>query len=631
MKANRFSLSYSSIIVSMLGFGIVCAAPQPEAANIGKPATGNQATAPKVPLAAYVKATVDRTLADAQSNGDLDSAVARLATLFDQTLAWSKDSDLEPIGQADFAVRLVRDVAELPSDEQTDWLKYSKANPDLAATLVFLIKPEQKPAKVFALLKKLRDARGPLLEKYANLTAAICVVHSEPLKRGINENSATAADPLEIFDFYVKNEPRMYFGIRGVPAELLVWVVDTTASIDEMNWALSKYAGDRTVGARFFDVKYDYDNFEKGTPKKVTELGYNLPNILRYGGVCADQAYFAMEVGKSIGVPSALDVGTAADASHAWVGFLQAQGRTGRWNFDTGRYSEYRGVRGEVMDPQTRRDIPDSYVSVLAEMIGTRAVDRQAGAALVDAAQRLIDLEKDGKALEPAPFPQETSIANLRPAPRRAATADALAVTELALGQSAGYPPAWFVIRDLAQADKLSIQDKQRWAQVLQRLGAAKYPDFTLAILAPMIKTVADPKEQNAMWNAAFTLFQTRFDLAASIRMEQAALWQKQGDTSKAGTCYMDVIQRYADAGPFVIEALKHAQALLKDSGQEAKIPMLYQACWAKTVPPPPDYSQILSESNWYRVGTLYAERLRDAGQTAAADAVLAKLKTPAK
>ena len=45
-------------------------------------------------------------------------------------------------------------------------------------TLVFLIKPEQKPAKIFELLKRLRDERGPLLEKYANLTAAICVVHA---------------------------------------------------------------------------------------------------------------------------------------------------------------------------------------------------------------------------------------------------------------------------------------------------------------------------------------------------------------------------------------------------------------------------------------------------------------------
>src|SRR5205807_3987797 len=122
------------------------------------------------------------------------------------------------------------------------------------------------------------------------------VVHhgDKPLERHINENTAKGADPIEIFDYYVKNESRMYFGIRNVPAELLAYVVDTTASVEEMGWALQKYAGDKEVGKRFFDVKYDYDNFRKGTPKKITTLGFTLPNILKYGGVCADQAYFAM-------------------------------------------------------------------------------------------------------------------------------------------------------------------------------------------------------------------------------------------------------------------------------------------------------------------------------------------------
>lgn len=629
MWSTRVGAFFSAAIACLLGAGIVWAEPRLITPDSPKPSSPNPATAPKIPLLKYVNATVEKTLADAETSGDLDAAVAKLTTLFDQTIAWSKDPDLEPIEKADRALRLAQDVRELPADEQADWLKYCKANPDLATTLVFLIKPEQRPEKVFALLKKLRDARGPLLEKYANLTAAICVVHAQPLKRGVNENSTQAPDPLAIFDFYVRNEPRMYFGVRDVPAELLVWVVDTTASIDEMNWALSKYAGDRAVGARFFDVKYDYDNFEKGTPKKVDQAGYNLPNILRFGGVCADQAYYAMEVAKSIGVPSAFDSGISADAAHAWVGFLQAQGRVGGWNFNTGRYPEYRGVQGKVMDPQTRKDIPDSYVSVLAEMIGTRAIDRLTGAALVDAADRLIALDKDSQKLEPAAFPQDATITNLRTTPRSATTSDALALTELALRQSAGYPPAWFVIRDLANDSKLSMQDKQRWAQVLQRLGAAKYPDFTLAILTPMIQTVSDPAEQNAMWNAAFSMFQSRFDLAASIRMQQADLWETQNDTAKAGACYMDVIQRYADAGPFVLEALKHAEKLLTDSGQADKVLLLYQACWARTVPPPADYSQILAESNWYRVGKMYADKLRAAGNAAAADAILDKLKAP--
>jgi hypothetical protein len=144
-----------------------------------------------------------------------------------------------------------------------------------------------------------------------------------------------------------------------------------------------------------------------------------------------------------------------------------------------------------------------------------------------------------------------------------------------------------------------------------------------------MIETVSDPQEQNAMWNTAFAMFQSRFDLAASIRMKQGALWEEQGDTAKAGTCYMDVIQRYADAGPFVLDALRRAEKLLKDSGQEGKVVLLYQACWAKTVPPPANYAQILDESNWYRIGKLYADKLGESGNAAGEKSVLDKLKTP--
>jgi hypothetical protein len=308
------------------------------------------------------------------------------------------------------------------------------------------------------------------------------------------------------------------------------------------------------------------------------------------------------------------------------VGFLEAQGRTARWNFDNGRYPEYRGVRGEVTDPQTRQSIPDSYVSVLAELIGTRAIDRQTGAAFVDAAQRLLWLQKSGKELEPAPLPAEANITNLRPAARKAATADTLGLAELALRQSVGYPPAWFVIRDLARADKLSIDDKRRWSGILQKLGSAKYPDFTLAVLMPMIQTIPDIRDQDAMWNAAFVMFQTRFDLAASIRMEQAAMWQSQESTVNAGACYMDVIDRYADAGPFVLDALKHAEKLLKEPNRQAKVVLLYQRCWARCVPPPANYSQIIGDSNWYRVGKLYAGKLKEAGDASGAQAVLDKL-----
>jgi hypothetical protein len=367
-----------------------------------------------------------------------------------------------------------------------------------------------------------------------------------------------------------------------------------------------------------------------GRPKVITTAGFTLQNILKYGGVCADQAYFAMEVGKSIGVPTAYDVGSSAVAGHAWVGFLQADGAKGSWNFDVGRFGPYNGVRGTVDDAQGREAIPDSQVSVLAELIGTKAADRQAAVALTDAANRLIALDKESQKFEAAPFSPNMRVTGTLAKPRQGGVADSLSLIELALRQNVGYPPAWFAVRDLAKDGKLTIKDKRHWADLLQRLGGPKYPDFTLSILAPMIETVSDFKEQNALWNATFTLFQSRFDLAASIRMSQAANFETQKDTKSAGGCYMDVIDRYSNAGPFVIDALKKAEALLKESGKGDKVVTLYEQTWAKITPPPEMNADATAQSNWYKVGTIYAKKLEEAGDNAKSKSVLESLKDPA-
>ena len=576
------------------------------------------------PYVLAVQGQVKATLDALQSDQDWPTATKALQSLFDQTVLYGPEDHADAMREADFALRLVTQLNHAPAADRIDLLKVLRGSPNLASALVFLIRPGENAAGPYAMLDRLRQKRLEQMDKYANLAAAICVVHQRPFDRRINENTPKPIDPVDVFDYYVKNESRMFFGIKNVPAELLVFVVDTTGSIEEMNWALAKYGGDKEVGKRFFDIKYDYDAFRKGTEKKVTLMGFTMPNILQYGGVCADQAYFATEVGKSIGVPTAYTTGASGEVGHAWVGFLQNSGATGWWNFDSGRYEAYRGVRGNVMDPQTRKGIPDSYVSLLAELIGTKPTDRQNAAALSDAAVRLGAMDSTSMAAIAAP--DDVTPATARPKPRAADTATQLALFESSLRQSTGYAPAWFGVRDLAVADKLTLADKKRWADVLLRLGAKKYPDFTLAILTPMIATIPDPKDQDQLWSNLFTLFQARFDLAANIRMNQAAMWDKQNQADKAGICYMDVIQRYANAGPFVLEALKGAEKMLVASKRQDKVLVLYGDTWGRTKQPKEMAGQFMTQSNWYKVGTMYADRLKEAGKAAEAALVTGQL-----
>lgn len=592
------------------------------------------------------------------ASGDTDAAQRQVDVLFDQVIAHAPGERLDLFGEVVFARRLVRFVHATGGQRRRERLDFLLRRPALTRTLMYLMRTAyDRPEDVMAVLEKLgpnavEQERDPL-ETYAELAAAIAVVHDRALKRRINENQVESDEPAGIFAYFVRHERSMLFGLRGLPPELLVYVVDATASIPEMRWALSRYEGDQEVGRRFFDIAYDHEHFREGRPKRVTEAGFDLPNIAEHGGVCADQAYFAMSVGKAIGVPTAYTVGRSAQIGHAWVGFLQQRGRRTGWNFDSGRYKAYQGVRGVVMDPQTRQRVPDSFVSLRAELIGTSAGQRHAAIAMTDAALRLREIEKSGQPFDPEPLleradeptvaegaaleaaarpdpPRSTRRPQAAPAssdlPRQANIETELRLIETGLRRSPGTAVGWHAVRDLATDGALSLEQKRRWAGVLQKLCGRRYPDFMLEILVPMIRTVDAAPAQNELWERTFAMLTRRSDLAAMVRMEQARMWIERDEPARAGRCYEDVINRFLNAGPFVIDALQRSEDLLRQMGRDDKVLVLYEGTWQRIEHPKDMAPEFKRQSNWYRVGRMLADRLADAGRGRAAEQLRERL-----
>ncbi len=562
------------------------------------------------PLASAIRSDIQGALDRLQESGDFAAGIASLQTTFDQVVAFAAPTDKKLFRDAACVLRLAGLVSQAEPSRRGDLLKFLLANPDLAGILAFVVKPQDKPVDVFAVLARLRAAHEQRLDTFASLAAAICVVHDKPLTRRFNENSATATDALRLFEYYVANEGRMCFGVRDVPAELLIYVVDGTASIDEMNWAVGRYAGNRNVGALFFAVDYDYDHFRDGDTKRVTRAGWNLPNILKLGGVCVDQAYFALSVGKAIGVPTAYVTAPSSEVSHAWIGFLQGDGRSVWWNFNSGRYDSYQGVRGNLQDPQTRARIPDSTLSLLAGALTVKVVDRQFAAAMTDAALRLIEAPASRRAYPPRP-PEGIEAGE----PRPATAGEALKLLEAGLTACPAHVDGWAAIARLASEGKLSLEEKGLWEGAAYRLCGQRHPDFYLDLLEPMFQTVADLDLQNTYWNAAFDRFaDSRPDLAASVRMSQAQMWLKADKPAIAGQCYEDVINRYANAGPFVITALMRAEQMLRSTNDLRRIVMLYEHAWSQIKKPGEMAPEFARQSNYFRVGQTYAQRLDEAG-----------------
>jgi len=620
MTRNCFHTLAMSVIFSCLG--VICAANPTESVK-SKPQN----------LVQTVRVSTTAILDELTASGDFRQAMAKLDVLFDQVTAAATDKNFDAFRDAAFARRLVHQLSAAPADKQIELLHYLRKHDKLARTMAFMVEfPEpvrdterrsQSIASPYTVLLQLREKFPDQLDAYANLTAAICVVHNRPFTRRVNENVTTAPPPVDLFEYYTTHEKHMLFGIKNVPPELLIYVVDSTASIEEMTWALKKYAGDQAIGRQYNAVAYDREHFRRGTPKKLTGHPYTLPNILKHGGLCADQAFFAISIGKSIGVPTAYTVGTSATVGHAWVGYLQNRGGEGVWNFDEGRYSAYRGVRGNVIDPQTRQVVPDSFVSLLAELIGTQAKrlssdERHNAIALTDAAVRIGELA--GGSFQPPPF--EPKPFDARPILRVVGTDAALELLKAAVMQNKGYPRAWYAAWDMARSGRLNMTQKKEWRDAALSVCGKKYPDFALLMLEPIIASVEDANTQNQWWDVAFTMFQGRHDLCAAIRMYQAQLWENQKQPAKAGQCYEDVINRYTNAGPFVISALLGAEQLLQDKPDKALL--LYEQTYAKVRKP--RENAFLEQSNWFRIGQMYMTKLRESGKTREADVIAGQL-----
>ncbi|MCA9305852.1 MAG: hypothetical protein KDA16_04940 [Phycisphaerales bacterium] len=535
-------------------------------------------------------------------SGDFEKAQAEFVRIFDLVIGYAGDDQPDLFEDAAFAVRLTRQLPAADKGKAMERLRYLRDNDTLARTLAFLVDEKADIlAGVYNTLDTLRGAQGKddRLNEFATLTAAVCVVHDLPLVRQINENQVTSESPEKIWKFYAGNEKKMYYGLKGVPGELLVFVVDNPATLNEINWALSNYSGNRAIGKQFFSIAYDYEHFLHNKKKKVTELGFNLPNIKKYGGVCADQAYFAVTVGKSIGVPAVYTTGRGGQVGHAWVGYLEKQGRTAAWNFDEGRYEEYQGVRGNTEDPQRKGMISDSDVSVLAEMIGASPRDVRRATAFLDAARRMDDLARSRGYPPPAPAGLDDMKA------RGAAIGDQLNLIEQSLRLCPGYTNSWHRVADLARARRLSLDDKQRWAEVLDRLCKNRYPDFTVDILSPMIDTIEDVKDRDTFWERLGKTCGKRKDLVAYCKIEQGKMWEKTGEKGKAYDCYKAVIDEFINDGPFALEALQRAESMLEDAKRGDVLLELYAHAYSRTTKP--DFAAVFAtQSNWFKIGNRY-------------------------
>lgn len=611
-------------------------------------------------------------LADARSLG---AAQAEFNRLFDLAATRADlDRRADVLIEAAAWRRLVNQLASLKAEDRDKALPLLLANPVTARTLAMSLRDEDRPADVYGVFLKLAENPRRVQDSggLAALVAAVCVVHDRPLfppRRGdgltpaqvrqrerdrtANRNAPAAPpraaeglppaepiDPVAVFEYVAAGAGRMVFDPRQLPVELLTYVVDTRAPVDELRWAMQNYAGSRTIGRVYSTIVYDTAAFRYGREKKIWQAdgGYTLPNIRKVGGVCEEQAYFAAHCGKAIGVPTVEVSVTGPDVSHAYVGYLVRGSKGAAWDFREGRYDEYEDIRGNVTDPQTGRRVSHSHVGLTAGLLDTPAQDRLRAAALLDVVARLAETDGGaGTGGAPAapgrstPRPLATEPPSDWPAPTVTARSADAATRNALLRSAANACPydarIWTEAAKLAERGALSAAQKNEWCRAVMNLCGRAAPDFAMEVVSPLIAGSGDAQAQDRLWDWCAQQFVARPDLVARARFNQAEAWAAAKNPGKAWTILKDVAVRYPDDGTVVVDALRAAEGLLRDEGKPATAAIgLYEDAFRRITKPGQLSPGFAQQSNFYRVGSRLADLYDAAGQQNKAKMIRARI-----
>ena len=491
--------------------------------------------------------------------------------------------------------------------------------PVFAIELGLLADPDRDaPRGVIELADRLARQRPGALAEFPELAAALCVVHDAPERytRWINENRVRAPDPLAIFDHFTRNAPRLAVHPDTLSPELLVHVVDTTESPEQMRWALARHGASPDIGRRFFEIEYDIAHLRDGATKRVSAAGdYRIESIARHGGVCADQAYFAESVAKACGIPSAYVSARGADVSHAWVGFLETRRQRPAWNFRSGRYEEYRDLRGSLVDPQTRTRVADGRLGLTSGLAGRPDEARRT----VRAVTRLVGRMNDGT-WNPDPDREP-------PGARREGTlGERLEMLRAALERCPEVPEAWELVGRMTREFDIPTETLDTWARALETLCGRAHPDFAFDTLADMFRGVDDPHRRLELWEWAYDKYRARPDLASRVRFEQARILERLGEKHRAWTAYQNIVTEFLNEGPMCVTALGAMRDMLKRDDRRAEIIPYLEQTLRRVDRPARMARQFATQSNHYKISLMLAREYRAAGRNHDASAVMRTL-----
>lgn len=260
---------------------------------------------------------------------------------------------------------------------QESWQKLM-AHKKLSETFLDEISPFDKPVVATLLLDEILTKHPKEFDQYTALACAFALVWDEPQQWPILHqlsNAQIIRDTSGVSERYLwfveKNrQNRLKNDLRNLPTDELIFVVDSILALSEAQWVHENVRTERSrLGEVYFSIHYDQGRY-KTLGLDWPHGSYALETIQKKGGICVDQAFYAVEVGRAYGIPSLMFIGTGRRGSHAWIGYLK--GASG-WDMDAGRFTYDKYTSGYTINPKTRQKISDHELEILGNSVRKQA------------------------------------------------------------------------------------------------------------------------------------------------------------------------------------------------------------------------------------------------------------------
>ena len=232
------------------------------------------------------------------------------------------------------------------------------------------LKQEDRVSNVLHILAELRQSVTPKKVRYSrkkhtdffNLALAIALVWDAPRPKihgQMGRRTLTSTTlPIELYEYFsaLYDSSKRKVRYKDLTVKDLIFVVNTPVPVSELQWALKNVKGSaKSWGKKYASIEYDTPRLaanEYSWPKY--NGSYSLENIEEHGGICIDQAYFAVMTGRACGIPTMYFSGNGKRGGHAWMGLFVDENE---WVTDIGKYASDNYAVGYTKSPQTDKKI----------------------------------------------------------------------------------------------------------------------------------------------------------------------------------------------------------------------------------------------------------------------------------